>query len=126
MGSDWPRLKNYLKTKSQHPEILEIIDAEESENLVFGFTEKEEEKKSTVVAYKVENGNADFLNSITAYWEDDYATLDITENGSTRTAKTVFHKSMSNDDGISPQASRSLCSTIVVGGGCDAAKNRFC
>ncbi|MBY7141574.1 hypothetical protein KFZ56_00325 [Virgibacillus sp. NKC19-3] len=91
------------QTKSQHPEILEIVGVEESENLVFGLTEKDEGKKSTVVAYKVKNGKAEFLNSVTAYWKDDYATLNITEYGSTKTVKTDFHKSLSNE--ASPQAS---------------------
>ncbi|MHC0552461.1 hypothetical protein [Salinicoccus sp. CNSTN-B1] len=80
------------KTKTQHPEILEIVDIQVDENLVYGLTHKKEEEEATVVVYEVKNDNSEEKVAVTAYWDNGFATLDIKENGSSRTVQTDYQR----------------------------------
>ncbi|TCT17560.1 putative immunity protein/bacteriocin [Melghiribacillus thermohalophilus] len=118
-------VENLIKlTKEQHPEILEIVDVQVDESLVYGLVKKDEGKEATVVVYKVNNKNAEKHTAVTAYWKDNVAVLDIEENGSSRTVKTDYTKTTSD---VTVQAS--FCENAInalCGFGGVAACNAAC
>lgn len=111
------------QTKAQHPEILEIVDVQVDESLVYGLVKKEEGEEATVVVYEVKNNDSEEIVAVTAYWDGDFAALDIQENGALRTVQTAYQKPTSQITTQSTACENAINILCGVGGvaSCNAA-----